>query len=78
MQVQKRIKDIVSYFHQSVKASDESKKIQTQLSVPEHKLIQDVETGWNATFYMVQRYIEQHCAITTALSFKSKWHVHHQ
>ena len=61
------MKDIVSYFHRSIKASDELEKIQKQLSLPEHHLIQDVETRWNSTYFMFERYIEQHTAITTAL-----------
>ena len=67
VEVQKKVKCIVSYFHRSVKASDELKKVQSQISVPEHKLLQEVETRWNSTFYMLERYIEQHCAITTTL-----------
>ena len=67
VQLQKKIKDVVSYFHRSVKATDELKKVQAQLSIPEHKLIQDVETRWNSSFYMLERYVEQHCAVTTVL-----------
>ena len=67
IQLKQRVKDIVSYFHRSIKASDELEKIQKQLSLPEHRLIQDVETRWNSTYFMFERYIEQHTAITTAL-----------
>lgn len=31
----------------SVKASEKLKEIQSQLAIPEHKLIQEVETRWN-------------------------------
>ena len=37
------------------------------MSKEEHKLIQEVETHWNSTFYMLERIVEQHEAITTAL-----------
>jgi hypothetical protein len=50
-----KCKDMVTFFHQSTKASDKLKEVQRQLGVPEAKLIQDVETRWNSTFYMFQR-----------------------
>ena len=38
VRVQKRVRDIVSFFHWSVKTADELRKVQGQLSIPEHKL----------------------------------------
>ena len=43
-QLRKSCKDIVSFFHHSVKASAKLKEIQLQLGIPENKLIQEVET----------------------------------
>ena len=63
----KRIKDIVSYFHRSIKASDELRKVQAQLSLPEYKLMQECETRWNSTFFMLERYLVLHTAVTTTL-----------
>ena len=65
--IQKRCRDIVTFFHRSAKASDKLNEVHKQLKLPDHKLIQDVETRWNSTFYMFQRILEQHEAITTAL-----------
>ena len=59
--------DIVTFFHRSAKASDKLDEVQKQLKLPHHKLIQDVETRWNSTFYMFQCILQQHEAITTAL-----------
>uniref|UniRef100_A0A1X7U6N5 hAT-like transposase RNase-H fold domain-containing protein n=1 Tax=Amphimedon queenslandica TaxID=400682 RepID=A0A1X7U6N5_AMPQE len=56
-----KCKHIVSYFHRSV-----------TLNLPTHKLIQEVETRWNSTFYMFQQYLEQHNAITTTLCLLDK------
>ena len=67
-----KCKHIVSYFHRSVKASDRLATVQKQLNLPTHKLIQEVETRWNSTFYMFQQYLEQHNAITTTLCLLDK------
>ena len=65
--LQKRRKQIVSFFHHSVKATEKLREVQEQLGIPNHKLIQDVETRWNCTLCMLKRITEQHQAITTAL-----------
>ncbi len=70
--LKKKCKQIVTYFHQSVKAMEKLKEVQCQLKLPEHKLIQEVDTRWNSTFYMFERIVEQHQAITTALCLSSR------
>ncbi|XP_011410530.1 PREDICTED: zinc finger BED domain-containing protein 4-like [Amphimedon queenslandica] len=40
---------------------------QKRLNLPEHKLIQQVDTRWNSTYYMLERYLEQYEAIKTTL-----------
>ena len=64
---QKKCKAVVSYFHHSVKASDTLREVQQQLKLPENKLINDVETRWNSTYYMMERILQQKQAITTVL-----------
>ncbi|XP_050706851.1 zinc finger BED domain-containing protein 4-like [Eriocheir sinensis] len=66
-EVQDKIKAIVSFFHHSVKASDKLGALQVQQGTEKKKLIIDVETRWNSTFYMLERFQEQHQAVTTAL-----------
>lgn len=62
---------IVKFFHQSTKASDKMKTIQNQLQLPEHRLIQAVDTRWNSVLYMPVRLYEQE-AVTTALCLLGK------
>ena len=47
-------------------------QMQTRLNVPNHKLIQQVVTRWNSVYYMLERYLEQHEAIRTALCMLEK------
>ena len=63
----KRSRDIVTYFHHSDKATRSLSTVQSQLKMENHKLIQDVSTRWNSVFFMMERMIEQHQAVTTTL-----------
>ena len=63
--IQKKCHDIVSYFHRSTKAMDKLVSVQNRLKLNNHKLIPDVDTCWNSVFYMFERLIEQHEAVTT-------------
>ena len=64
---QKKCKTVVSFFHHSVKATEKLKEVQVQLKFPVQKLINDVDTRWNSTYYMMERILVQQQAITTAL-----------
>jgi hypothetical protein len=55
---------IVSHFNQSVVAANCLTRMQNKLDCAEHCLIQDVETRWNSTFYMLNRLIEQRQALS--------------
>ena len=57
-----QMKKIVGFSHHSSKAMDS-----LCLNLPDHKLIQQVDTRWNSTYYMLKRYLEQHEAIKTAM-----------
>lgn len=65
--VKDKAKEIDTFFHHSVKASDKLRQLQEQHSQPVKKLIQDVETRWNSTYYMMERYLEQSELVTTTL-----------
>uniref|UniRef100_A0A674MCS2 BED-type domain-containing protein n=1 Tax=Takifugu rubripes TaxID=31033 RepID=A0A674MCS2_TAKRU len=58
---------IVRFFHHSTRATDKLKEVQNQLNLPQHKLIQAVDTRWNSVLYMIDRLYEQQEAIRTAL-----------
>ena len=63
---------MVTFFHKSSKATEMLSQMQTRLNVSNHKLIQQVVTRWNSVYYMLQRYLEQHEAIRTALCMLEK------
>ena len=71
-EIQKKCRNIVSYFHRSSKATNKLLTIQNRLKLEPHKLVQDVETRWNSLFYMFERMIEQHEAVTTTLCLLDK------
>ena len=71
-EIKDKVKKIVNFFHHSVKASDKLSQLQQQHGVPVKKLIQDVETGWNSTYHMLERFADHSNVVTTALYFLGK------
>ncbi|XP_005093008.1 zinc finger BED domain-containing protein 4-like [Aplysia californica] len=67
-----KVKDIVSFFHHSVNASNLLKEAHKAKNTTPKKLKQDVETRWNSTFEMLKSYLEQHEQVTTALCLNGK------
>ncbi|CAH1106559.1 unnamed protein product [Psylliodes chrysocephalus] len=57
-----KVRLIVVYFKRSVKATDLLRKIQRDAGTPEgkfkKKMILDVKTRWNSTYYMLNRFLE--------------------
>ena len=54
-----RCRKLAGHFHHSPKSTDLLKQKQSDLHVPPHRLIQEVSTRWNSSFYMVERIVEQ-------------------
>ena len=61
---------LVGHFKKSSLASNELKSCQKQLDLPQHSLLQDVPTRWNATYIMFERLLEQCLAIFAGLHYK--------
>ena len=59
-------------FHTSTLSANKLKEKQTLLGIPEHKLIQDVETIWNSTHDMLVQMLEQQVAVTAVMFEGSK------
>ncbi|XP_041460598.1 E3 SUMO-protein ligase ZBED1-like [Lytechinus variegatus] len=62
-----RCSKLVEFVHRSAKAKYCLASHQKNLNVPEHKLIQDVETRWGSTHDMLRRILEQQQPISNLL-----------
>nr|XP_037877017.1 E3 SUMO-protein ligase ZBED1-like [Bombyx mori] len=67
-----KVKSIVTWFKQSCIASDELRKAtaaatESSAGAAEVKLIQSVDTRWNSTYYMLQRFLELRSVINDIL-----------
>lgn len=63
-------------FTKSPKMTSQLKKKQNGLKPPEHRLINDEPTGWDSTFEMVERFIEQQQAVSAVLAEdRKKWYL---
>ncbi|XP_060879313.1 zinc finger BED domain-containing protein 4-like [Metopolophium dirhodum] len=63
----KKFRPIVTHYNHSNKSWERLQQIQVRLNLPNHKLIQMVETRWNSVFLMLERIIEQKEAIVLDL-----------
>ena len=68
-ELRQKCRSIVTYFKQSVKARDKLTEVQKQMGGEEKKLIRDVVTRWNSSYYMYERLVEQYKAVNTTLCF---------
>ena len=59
---------LVGHFKHSVLACEDLRKRQTQMELPEHKLIQECDTRWNSTYYMLKRLVEMRWPVSAVLS----------
>lgn len=50
-----KCRSIATHFHHSTMAQEELKCIQKRLDVPQRTVLQDVQTRWNSTLYMMER-----------------------
>ena len=73
--IQQRCKEVVAHFHRSTKSAAKLREVQQQLSIPQHKLKQEVVTRWNSTYQMFERINEQFEAITTSLCLLNHNHL---
>jgi hypothetical protein len=68
----KKCRSIVMHYNHSTKSWERLQQIQLRLNLPNHKLIQMVETRWNSVYLMLERIIEQREAIVLDLQNLSK------
>ncbi|XP_066964310.1 zinc finger BED domain-containing protein 4-like [Macrobrachium rosenbergii] len=66
-ELHEKCRNVVSYFHRSVKGSETLETSQMQLNVPKHKLAEEVATRWNSTYERFERLIQQEEAVKVAI-----------
>lgn len=66
-----KVKSIFGHFKRSPNASHELDKYQLNSGTPK-KLIQDIATRWNSTYYMLARFIELDNALNATLAIMGK------
>ena len=66
-----RVKKLVEHFKRSTKETYLLRDKQILLDLPQHELIQQCDTRWNSTLYMLQRVKEQQPALCSVL-FESR------
>jgi len=59
---------LVGHFNHSVIAAEELKGRQAQMQIREKKLVQEVATRWNSSFYMLERLLEMRWPVSAVLS----------
>ena len=64
----KNVKSIVSHFKRSTAANQLLRTYQENSGVPPRKVIQDVPTRWNSTFYMIKRFVELEVALRATIA----------
>ena len=64
--ITRKMKPVIAFIHRSHVGSKVFSEKQEALGTPKHKLIMDVETRWNSTYIMYERYFEQRVAIHAA------------
>ena len=62
-QVISKAKKIVAHFRHSVIATKGLEEKQISLNIPNHKLLQEICTRWNSTYFTCERLLEQRWAI---------------
>ncbi|XP_025829087.1 LOW QUALITY PROTEIN: uncharacterized protein LOC112904078 [Agrilus planipennis] len=68
-----KVKAIVGHFKKSTTSSERLLKYQNQQSNESPKrLIQDIETRWNSTFYMIRRFVELEEAVRSTIALVSR------
>jgi len=62
------VRKLVGHFNHSVIAAEELMRRKAQMQIREKKLVQEVATRWNSSFYMLERLLEMRWPVSAVLS----------
>ncbi|XP_063931861.1 E3 SUMO-protein ligase ZBED1-like [Zophobas morio] len=67
-----KVRNVVSYFKRSIIGKEKLMNFQKNNNMDPKKVIQDVSTRWNSTFYMLERFIELKDALRGTIALMDK------
>ncbi|KAL1251292.1 hypothetical protein QQF64_019088 [Cirrhinus molitorella] len=67
-ETREKVKRIVGHFKSSCVSMEKLSKYQREMKLPEYKLVQEVETRWNSTYLMLERFLAVKVPLSAALS----------
>lgn len=67
-----KVRRLFAHFRRSHISAQQLREKQIQLTIPTHKLLIDVETRWNSTLIMLERFLEQEPAVSPVLYISGK------
>lgn len=67
-ETREKVKRIIGHFKSSCVSMEKLLKYQRKMKLPEYKLVQEIETRWNSTYLMLERFLAIKVPLSAALA----------